>query len=97
MPTWPACSSSPVACSLSAEKTDVAKHWKTLRYGYWGYLSDVGVRVADKVFPIMEVALTRQLKPFRDFLSLASASPRWAPKRHRPVGSTLGTCRAPKD
>ncbi|HEY5870037.1 MAG TPA: MIT C-terminal domain-containing protein, partial [Candidatus Tectomicrobia bacterium] len=56
------------------EKTDVAKHWKTLRYGYWGYLSDVGVRVADKVFPIMEVALTRQLKPFRDFLSLASAS-----------------------
>lgn len=50
------------------EKTDVAKHWKTRRAGYWGYLSDLGGRVADKTFPVMESMLNRQLKNFETFL-----------------------------
>ena len=33
------------------EKEDVSKHWRTRRSGYWGYLSDLGGRVADRVFP----------------------------------------------
>ena len=36
------------------EKSDVARHWKSRRHGYWGYLSDVGGKVADRVFPVME-------------------------------------------
>lgn len=56
------------------EKTDVAKHWKTRRHGYWGYLSDLGGRVADRVFPIMESTLNKQLRPFMEFIDLASES-----------------------
>ncbi len=50
------------------EKTDVAKHWRTRRAGYWGYLSDLGGRVADRTFPVMESMLNRQLKNFETFL-----------------------------
>lgn len=56
------------------EKTDVAKHWKTRRHGYWGYLSDLGGRVADRIFPVMELSLNKQLKPFSQFIELASQS-----------------------
>ncbi|MFH0782295.1 MAG: MIT C-terminal domain-containing protein [Pseudomonadota bacterium] len=56
------------------EKTDVAKHWKTRRHGHWGFLSDLGGRVADRVFPVMENCLSRQLKPFAEFIDLASLS-----------------------
>ena len=54
------------------EKTDISKHWKTRRHGYWGYLSDLGGRVADRVFPVMEQSLNNQLKPFSEFIDLAS-------------------------
>jgi hypothetical protein len=54
------------------EKTDVAKNWQTRRYGYWGYLNDLGGRVADKVFPVMEQSLKKRQKPFSEFLDLAS-------------------------
>jgi GTPase SAR1 family protein len=56
------------------EKTDVAKHWKTRRCGYWGYLSELGGRVADRVFPVMESTLNKQLKPFSEFIDLSSTS-----------------------
>ena len=56
------------------EKSDVAKHWKTRRHGYWGYLSDLGAKVADKIFPVMESSLNRQIHPFTDFIKLASDS-----------------------
>lgn len=56
------------------EKTDVAKHWKTRRHGYWGYLNVLGEKVADKVFPVMEVSLKRKIKSFEEFLELASGS-----------------------
>ena len=54
------------------EKTDVSRHWKTRRHGYWGYLNILGEKVADKVFPVMESSLNRKIKPFGDFLDLAS-------------------------
>lgn len=56
------------------EKTDVARHWKSRRYGDWGYLASLGEKVADKIFPVMESSLNRKIKPFTDFLDLASNS-----------------------
>lgn len=56
------------------EKSDVSKHWKSRRHGNWGYLSSLGNKVADKVFPVMESSLRRKIKPFLDFLDLASKS-----------------------
>lgn len=56
------------------EKLDVAKHWKSRRHGNWGYLSTLGNKVADKVFPIMESSLQRKIKPFSQFIDLASTS-----------------------
>lgn len=56
------------------EKTDVAKHWRTRRAGYWGYLTDLGGRVADRVFPVMESMLNRQLKNFETFLGCAESA-----------------------
>jgi GTPase SAR1 family protein len=56
------------------EKTDVARHWKSRRYGSWGDLKPLGEKVADKVFPVMESSLQRKIRPFNDFLSLASES-----------------------
>ena len=54
------------------EKDDTSRHWKTRRHGYWGYLNVLGEKVADKVFPVMESSLNRKIKPFGDFLDLAS-------------------------
>ena len=56
------------------EKTDIARHWKSRRYGSWGYLKPLGEKVADKVFPVMESSLQRKIRPFNDFLKLASES-----------------------
>ena len=56
------------------EKTDLAIHWKSRRYGSWGYLKPLGEKVADKVFPVMESSLQRKIRPFNDFLNLASES-----------------------
>lgn len=56
------------------EKSDVARHWKSRRYGSWGYLKPLGEKVADKVFPVMESSLQRKISPFNDFLKLASES-----------------------
>jgi hypothetical protein len=54
------------------EKNDVARHWKSRRHRNWGYLSVLGEKVADKIFPVMEMSLRRKIKPFGDFLDLAS-------------------------
>lgn len=60
---------------LSAyEKSDVSRHWKTKRHGYWGFLNDLGGRVADRVFPILESSLKRKIRPFGDFLDLSAAA-----------------------
>jgi hypothetical protein len=39
------------------EKADLVKHWRTRRYGHWGYLGDLQAKIADKVFPRVETAL----------------------------------------
>lgn len=49
------------------EKSDIGRHWRSRRAGYWGYLNDLGGKVADKVFPVMETMLSRQLKEFDTF------------------------------
>jgi len=57
------------------EKTDLALHWKSRRHGNWGYIKYVlGEKVADKVFPVLESSLNRKIKPFKDFIDLASCS-----------------------
>lgn len=49
------------------EKSDIGRHWRSRRAGNWGYLKDLGGKVADKVFPVMETMLNRQLKEFGTF------------------------------
>lgn len=39
------------------EKDDLVKHWKTRRYGRWGYLTDLQAKIADRVFPRVEAVL----------------------------------------
>ena len=39
------------------EKIDLVKHWKTRRYGSWGYLTDLQAKIADQVFPKVEAVL----------------------------------------
>ncbi len=39
------------------EKADLVKHWKTRRYGRWGYLTDLQAKIADRVFPKVESIL----------------------------------------
>lgn len=57
------------------EKSDIGKHWKSRRYGHWGDIKKpLGEKVADKVFPVMESSLNQKIKPFTDFLYLASES-----------------------
>lgn len=56
------------------EKTDLARHWKSRRHGNWGYLHVLGEKVADKVFPVLEASLNRKIRPFNDFIELASNS-----------------------
>lgn len=58
----------------SFEKNDAARHWKSRRHGNWGYLSILGEKVADRIFPVMETSLKRKIKPFEDFIELASRS-----------------------
>lgn len=48
---------------------DVAKHWRTRRSGYWGYMSGLQSRVANKIFPKVQQllsALTNQFALFAD-------------------------------
>ena len=39
------------------EKADLVKHWKTRRYGRWGYLDDLQAKIANRVFPKVESLL----------------------------------------
>lgn len=36
------------------EKADLIKHWKTRRYGNWGYMTELQDKVADRIFPKVE-------------------------------------------
>jgi predicted GTPase len=39
------------------ERADVGRHWRSRRAGYWGYLHDLQVRIADRIFPVVESRL----------------------------------------
>ncbi len=39
------------------ERTDIGRHWRTRRAGYWGYLQDLQARIADRIFPVVESRL----------------------------------------
>ena len=49
------------------EKGDLGKHWQTKRWGYWGYLSDLQSKVADLIFPKIELLLNKYIEHFRKF------------------------------
>jgi len=51
------------------ERSDIGRHWRSRRSGYWGYLGSLGGKVADRVFPVMEAMLNRQLGEFRLFVT----------------------------
>ena len=51
------------------EKDDLATHWKTRRYRGWGSVVDLQNRVADRVFPKVEVLLNQLREQFEHFLS----------------------------
>jgi signal recognition particle receptor subunit beta len=49
------------------EKNDLGNHWRSKRYGGWGYLSDLQSKVADLVFPKVETLLNHYIEHFRKF------------------------------
>ncbi len=55
-------------------KKDFLESYQALRYGKFGNFKDLGGRVADRIFPIMEATLNKQLKKFSEFLDLTSRS-----------------------
>lgn len=49
------------------EKNDLGKHWQSKRWGYWGQISDLQSKVADLIFPKIEVLLNKYIEHFRKF------------------------------
>lgn len=50
------------------EKADLVRHWKTRRCGYWGYLTDLQSKIADRVFPRVESLLNSLVESFDEFM-----------------------------
>lgn len=55
------------------EKADLVKHWKTRRCGYWGYLTDLQAKIADRIFPKVEAILNTSRGHLDSFMSHAEA------------------------
>ncbi|MFI5458948.1 MAG: hypothetical protein ACHRXM_26265 [Isosphaerales bacterium] len=53
------------------EKADLIKHWKSRRWGYWGTLSDLQAKVADRVFPKVEAVLNHLRNHLEVFMGQA--------------------------
>ena len=49
------------------EKGDLGKHWQSKRWGYWGHLADLQSKVADLIFPKIELLLNKYIGHFRKF------------------------------
>ena len=56
----------------SLETTDIAKHWKTRRYSNWGYLDDLQSKIADLIFPKIEVLLETYVNQLNNFTNSIS-------------------------
>lgn len=46
---------------------DVSKHWRTRRSGYWGYMSGLQSRIANKIFPKVQQVLSELTNQFALF------------------------------
>ena len=49
------------------ETNDVARHWRTRRSGYWGYMHDLQGRVANRIFPKVQEMLGEYTQAFAEF------------------------------
>jgi len=49
------------------ETNDVARHWRTRRSGYWGYMHDLQGRVANRIFPKVQQMLGEYTQQFAEF------------------------------
>ena len=49
------------------ETNDVARHWRTRRSGYWGYMHDLQGRVANRIFPKVQEMLGEYTQSFAEF------------------------------
>lgn len=49
------------------ETNDVARHWRTRRSGYWGYMHDLQGRVANRIFPKVQEMLGEYTETFAEF------------------------------
>ncbi len=49
------------------EKTDLALHWKSRRYGRWGYLHNLQTKIADMIFPRIEIILNNYIGQLDNF------------------------------
>jgi hypothetical protein len=49
------------------ETGDIARTWQSKRFGHWGYLNDLQSKVADLVFPKIELLLNKYIEHFRKF------------------------------
>lgn len=50
------------------EMNDVARHWRTRRSGYWGYMFDFQNRVANRIFPKVQEMLGEYTEAFAEFV-----------------------------
>lgn len=49
------------------ETQDMARHWRTRRSGYWGYMTGLQAQVANQVFPKVQQMLTEHTTLFGQF------------------------------
>lgn len=52
---------------VAFELNDVARHWRTRRSGYWGYMVDFQTRVANRIFPKVQEMLNEYTETFAEF------------------------------
>lgn len=52
---------------VAFEMNDVARHWRTRRSGYWGYMFDFQNRVANRIFPKVQEMLADYTASFAEF------------------------------
>jgi hypothetical protein len=48
--------------------SDTAEHWRRKRNGGWGHLYDIEIKIADKIFPRVEIILNRYVANFQETL-----------------------------
>lgn len=49
------------------KENDLTRHWRTKRAGNWGYLYDLQTKIADKIFPRVEILLNHYIGHLENF------------------------------